>query len=203
MRLVHGRRVLEVGSQNVNGSIRPWLEFMQPQKYLGIDIEPGPGVDKILSIHDLATTYGRTPFDLVLCTEVLEHVADWRSAIRNLKAACKPGGYLIITTRRPGFPRHEHPNDYWRYTANFLQAAFQDWEVLQTRDLLGHGVAIITKKPETTQTPDPTYHPALHPTPAPTKFLTPRQQRWWVRWAYRLTNPHCQNIANPPQEKPQ
>jgi 2-polyprenyl-3-methyl-5-hydroxy-6-metoxy-1,4-benzoquinol methylase len=36
--------------------------------------------------------------DIALCSEVLEHVADSRTALRNLHTALKPGGILILTT---------------------------------------------------------------------------------------------------------
>ncbi len=36
-------------------------------------------------------------YDLVVCAEVLEHVAEYRRIIENMHAALKPGGRLIIT----------------------------------------------------------------------------------------------------------
>ena len=45
----NGKRVLEVGSKFVNGSVRPLIErFCQPKEYIGVDIEPGRYVDVIL-----------------------------------------------------------------------------------------------------------------------------------------------------------
>jgi SAM-dependent methyltransferase len=55
------------------------------------------------------------PFDLVLCTEVLEHVADWDAAFANLARLIRPGGRLIITCPHFYF-RHEEPYDFWRPT---------------------------------------------------------------------------------------
>ena len=37
------------------------------------------------------------PFDLILCTEVLEHVADWSNAFRNLASVLAPDGALVVT----------------------------------------------------------------------------------------------------------
>lgn len=37
-------------------------------------------------------------FDIVLCTEVIEHVADQEKAIKELFRVTKEGGYLVITT---------------------------------------------------------------------------------------------------------
>ena len=50
----NGKRVLEVGSKFVNGSVRPLIErFCQPKEYIGVDIEPGRYVDVILPAEKL------------------------------------------------------------------------------------------------------------------------------------------------------
>lgn len=55
------------------------------------------------------------PFDFILCTEVLEHVADWNKAFQNFAQLLAPGGELLLTA--PFFyPLHEQPYDYWRPT---------------------------------------------------------------------------------------
>jgi SAM-dependent methyltransferase len=67
-------------------------------------------------------------FDLLVCTEVLEHVADWPTAFRNLARLMKPGGRLLITC--PHFyPLHEEPYDYWRPTP-YAMGAFAQREGL-------------------------------------------------------------------------
>lgn len=55
------------------------------------------------------------PFDLILCTEVLEHVADWNAAWANLSRLLAPGGKLIVTCPF-FFPLHEEPYDFFRPT---------------------------------------------------------------------------------------
>ena len=55
------------------------------------------------------------PFDFILCTEVLEHVADWNKAYENLSSLLAPGGQILMTI--PHFyPLHEEPYDFWRPT---------------------------------------------------------------------------------------
>ena len=45
----------------------------------------------------LKTRFPEGFFDLVICTEVLEHIQDYQSALQELKRILKTGGYLIIT----------------------------------------------------------------------------------------------------------
>jgi SAM-dependent methyltransferase len=113
---IAGRRVLEVGSFNVNGSVRPILTGLQPAEYHGVDASAGDGVDQVLDCTALVDEFGAGSWDVVVSTEMLEHVEDWRACVRNLVQVLAPGGLLLVTTRSPGFPYHPFPGDYWRYT---------------------------------------------------------------------------------------
>ena len=68
--------------------------------------------------------------DLVLCTEVLEHVIEPRVLLAEAHAALRPGGRLLLTV--PFAARwHFVPYDYWRFTPSSLnqllrQAGFAD-----------------------------------------------------------------------------
>jgi SAM-dependent methyltransferase len=126
---VEGLRVLEVGSRNVNGSLRPYIESLAPASYVGVDVQPGPGVDGLRDVEGASFCF-LEPFDLVVCTEVLEHVRDWRAAARNLKRSVRVGGHLLITTRSRGFKLHEFPGDYWRYSLDDMANIFADFEIL-------------------------------------------------------------------------
>jgi glycosyltransferase involved in cell wall biosynthesis len=126
---VAGRQVLEVGSYDVNGSVRPILEAHGPASYLGVDMAEGPRVDQVTDVTDLIDTFGADSFDVVVTTEMLEHAADWQAAVANLVRVVRPGGLLVITTRSPGFPYHPHPEDHWRYSVEVMRRILEACEL--------------------------------------------------------------------------
>lgn len=162
---IAGARVLEVGARDVNGSFRPIAEALGPALYVGVDIAPGPGVDLICDAVELAARFGAASFDVVITTEMLEHVADWQAVAWNLVAVLRPGGWLILTTRAPGFARHDWPEDHWRYTAEDLRAIFGDLEIVEcTEDRDDMGAFLLAQRVgDEFRGPSPDFAP--HPVP--------------------------------------
>lgn len=140
----HGKRILEVGSENVNGSIRPLIENLQPSEFIGIDLHLGIGVDLVLAAEKIVQYFGSESFDVIVSTDTLEHVVDWRAVIRNMKEALRPKGYLYLTAAPMGFQYHPYPYDLWRFTLSDMQKIFADFEVIK----LEEGVLLKARKPE-------------------------------------------------------
>lgn len=115
--------ILEVGSLDVNGSPRSAL-VGHTGKYIGVDVKAGPGVDLIMSTYDLAHNFSVEKFDVVISTEMLEHVKDWKLAVYQMALVLKIGGWLCLTTRSPGFEYHEYPYDCWRFTLEHMKQIF-------------------------------------------------------------------------------
>jgi len=121
---INGEKVLEVGSRNINGSIRPLIESYNPASYLGVDIEPGEGVDEIVSVYKLWETYSNGSFDVVVCCETLEHLEDWKVALVNMWAVLKPLGLFILSVPDETTKYHGYPNDFWRFTKEDFKIIF-------------------------------------------------------------------------------
>ena len=93
--------VLEVGSLDINGSVRPLLTGAGTHH--GIDLVDGPGVDEVADAADWEPP--RT-FDLAVSAEVLEHAPRWREILSMLWSAVAPGGRLLVTCAGTGRPPH-------------------------------------------------------------------------------------------------
>ena len=83
--------VVEVGSRDVNGSVRPIFGFCD--RYIGVDITDGPAVDVVADF----ATWDFSGADCVVCCEVLEHVEDWRDIVTKAAEVVNVGGTVILT----------------------------------------------------------------------------------------------------------
>lgn len=96
-----GKHILEIGSYDVNGSIR---QFFYNSNYLGVDLTAGPGVDILCEGDKLDHPNGT--YDLTISSECFEHNPQWSETFLNMYRMTKNGGVLIITCATTG--RLEH-----------------------------------------------------------------------------------------------
>lgn len=121
-------RVLELGSRNINGSVRSL--FVDAVDYVGVDPVPGRDVD---IVGDGATVFVPRSFDMAVCTEVLEHVDDIIAAgiIANAFRHLVPGGRFVMTCAGPGRAPHsaidELPIRPWEFYRNVDSALLEKW----------------------------------------------------------------------------
>ena len=106
---------------------------------VNVDALPFAGVDPCCDIHRLPFAPGEV--DAVICTGVLEHVADPVAAVAQLHRVLRPGGVVFCTVPfMQGY--HEDPADYRRYTPTGLRQLFADFSSMRVRPSHGVGSAL-------------------------------------------------------------
>lgn len=94
-------KVLEVGSWDVNGSIRT---FFKDCSYVGADIAEGPGVDIIVPGERI--DFPDASFDVTVSAECFEHNPQWKATFANMARMLRPNGLCLVTCATIG--RSEH-----------------------------------------------------------------------------------------------
>ena len=92
--------VIEIGSLNVNGSIR---DLFPKASWIGIDRAAGPCVDVV---GDAEKFDPSALVDVVICCEVLEHADNWAALIQKAYSWLAPGGVFIMTCAGLGRTPH-------------------------------------------------------------------------------------------------
>jgi SAM-dependent methyltransferase len=106
-------------------------------------------VDIVHNAEYLLDIFTPDMFDVVLSTEMLEHVRDWRKVLNGIKSVLKPGGTVVLTTRSLGYPFHAAPHDYWRYEVDDMMRIFSDFSQLAVEtDSQEPGVFVSAAKPK-------------------------------------------------------
>jgi SAM-dependent methyltransferase len=115
---------LEVGSLNVNGSVRSLFTG----NYIGVDLQEGPGVDRVMDGE--ALEYPDHHFEVVVCTETLEHMKRPWVAVSEMVRVLDFGGSVLLTGRgfdeRGAFPLHEYPQDMNRFSLVGIRGLVED-----------------------------------------------------------------------------
>ena len=118
-RSVDGKRVLDVGC-----GVKPYYPFFaNASEYVGVDVKENPYADLTGAVESLPVPDGS--FDVVLCTQVLEHVDDPAAAVRELLRVTRPGGRVLASTHGVML-YHPNPQDLWRWTHTGLERLFRD-----------------------------------------------------------------------------
>lgn len=103
-------RLLDVGCGQ-----KPYEPLFAPYaaSYVGVDPVDNPRAELKGGVEDLPVEDGS--FDVVLCSQVLEHCDDPARAISELHRVTAPGGRLLLSTHGVQV-YHPSPTDYWRWT---------------------------------------------------------------------------------------
>jgi len=109
---------------DVGCGARPYESLLKPitARYVGVDWTERPNVDVVAPAEDLP--FEDETFDLLLSTQVLEHVDDPARVVAEAGRVLRPGGIALVSTH--GIVNyHPSPNDYWRWTHSGLARLLQ------------------------------------------------------------------------------
>ena len=113
------KMILDVGC----GS-RIYEHIFSKSNYLGIDVEISGRTSEQKLVDEyydgVNIPYDSALFDLIICTEVLEHCEDSEKLISEMYRVLKKGGTLFITTPFM-WGEHEVPYDFRRFTSYGLK----------------------------------------------------------------------------------
>lgn len=131
--LAPGARVLDYGSADA-----PYRSlFPHGVEFVTADLAGSPHADIELDEAG-AVPAPDGSFDLVLSTQVLEHVRDPGLHLAEAHRVLRPGGRLLLSTHGI-FVLHPDPVDYWRWTAQGIERVVEDarFEVLTVAGVVG------------------------------------------------------------------
>jgi SAM-dependent methyltransferase len=126
-------RILDYGCADV-----PYRSFFAPSvEYLAADLPGNP--DATLTINpDGSVPVEDESVDVVISTQVLEHVSDPTQYLAECARVLRPGGQLLLSTH--GFMvHHPDPVDLWRWTCEGLREAVSrsGLEVVRFEGIMG------------------------------------------------------------------
>lgn len=130
------QRILDIGSKNHNGDgVRKHFDC----EIVGIDKEPGEGVDFVLGAEKFfPKENGFGFFDLVTCTEVLEHVPSLDVIFECAKRSLN-GGYFFVTCASTGRPKHSYDGSELKEGEFYLNVDVETFFALQEK----HGAEMV------------------------------------------------------------
>lgn len=100
-----------------------------------LDIDPLSGATYIADIcKDNTGVIPEEQFDIVVCTEVLEHTLNPFKAVDEIKRILKKDGLALISVPY-NFRIHGPLPDCWRFTEHGLKALFTDFNILNISSL--------------------------------------------------------------------
>jgi len=145
-RLIHLKgEVLDVGCGEM-----PFRSFLPKDvRYLGLDVPEAVSFGMrehadIVVFDGVKIPFPDRSWDVILCTEVLEHTPEPETLVAEMLRVLRPGGTLLMTV--PFSTRvHHSPHDYQRFTRFrlvLLLSGFQTVEVLER----GNDYAVIANK---------------------------------------------------------
>jgi len=124
---IDGRQldVLDVG-----GRIQPYRPLLESRlrRYVAVDLRPSALVEVVARGEQIPLADEQ--FDVVICTQVLQYIAQPSSAIAEIHRVLKPGGCLLLSAPA-AFPR-DAEEECWRFFPVALRQLLSSFSEIET-----------------------------------------------------------------------
>lgn len=150
-----GKVILEIGSQDVNGSIRQVAP--KGAKYTGVDFVEGKGVDVVLD-DPYTLPFDDNSIDVCVSSSVFEHSEMFWILFLEILRILKPDGLFYLNVPSNG-NFHRYPVDCWRFYPdsgnalvtwakrnNYSPAMLESFVSNQTSDVWNDFIAVFVKE---------------------------------------------------------
>jgi len=101
--------------------------------YVNLDIQTQPNVFADVTKTPLKTKIA----DVIICTEVLEHLPNPQDCVNEISRLLHDGGAAFVTTPFI-YPVHGDPQDYQRFTEDGLRNLFRDFKSVEVYRMGGY-----------------------------------------------------------------
>jgi SAM-dependent methyltransferase len=108
---LQGSIVVDIGAQNVNGSLKDVCP--ESLKYVGVDFVAGNGVDIILD-DPYKLPFADNSIDVIVCSSCFEHSTFFWLLFLEIIRVLKPNGLFYLNVPSNG-SFHRYPVDCWRF----------------------------------------------------------------------------------------
>lgn len=109
------KKILDVGC-----GIKPYRDLFKTHDYIGIEVSGGGHSDEAKSADHFFDgqniPFPDNDFDVIICSEVLEHTLDPEYLLKEMRRVLRPDGTLFLTMPFV-WPEHETPYDFQRFTS--------------------------------------------------------------------------------------
>lgn len=120
-------KILDVGC-----GTKPYFPFFKEkaEMYIGVDVDSALNADVVCVSENLP--FANETFDVIVCTQVLEHVNDPKRVIAEMHRVLKGSGLIILSTH--GVWNKHARQDYWRWTDIGLKKMFSIFKDVEVRN---------------------------------------------------------------------
>ncbi len=127
----HNKNILDIAPQDHKGA----KEFFHIANIQSLDMDPASGADIIADLcEDNSSFLQPDQFDLIICTEVLEHTLNPFSAVKEMYRLLKIDGVAVVSTPF-NFRIHGPLPDCWRFTEHGLRELFKNFKSVKIAQL--------------------------------------------------------------------